>query len=1343
MPTIAEIRQKYPTYDDLSDEQLADALHGKYYSDMPKTEFRSKIGMSGEAEVKEAKEPEGSGVALNATAGVNEGIYNTLGAPVDFSRWLLNKGIEGGNYLFDGEMPTIPTDSFGGSESISSMFGAVGVPEPKDVVAATPGERIARGAGQGVGYTVGPGALVGGASRAGALTGKALDLANKTLGTGSTVGELAGNTLVGATSGAGAEAAMEAAPEEYDALAGVGGGLAGGVGGAVVSAIPAMVRGGARVVSDAVAPLHQSGRERLAAQQIADEATNVGAVKASLADQADELVPGSQPTTFQLTGDMGLGGMERGAAAKRPDLFNERRADQNVARRTAMEGVQAEGAPETVAKAARQFVKTVQDQAQAAYDDVATRATSTADDTIAKANTNADAVAAQARADLDNAVSLAQANADTMTEAARSEAERNIAQLRQQADQAAELARQTADSLGAGSTPTGAGETMRSSLEEARAAAKATERALWGAVDPDGTLALPAQNTRQRAASVISELPQSAKPPTGEEAAIFDAARTYGDVIPFNELTALQSRIKAELRAERLANGESPAYRRLSQLNAATEADIEAAVAGKMDMEAQAVARGEMAENQTLASMLQGKVDDWRSARAARTGSQDDGAGFVPASGGRADTVSSDGGAGRQAFRGPRLAEGNSGVSGTSLDPNFDAGAADRLKAARSATRERVETFDNKTLGAVRKRPSSSGPYDMAAESVPNRIFYPRPESATAIEKYRKAVGKDVADQQIEAYAIDRLRKAGLRDDGTLDAKTLATFRRGHADALRTMPELDAKLANVETASRAMAETGDALTSGAKAITKDAEGLASRASASVSRMSKDAEAEAAARIKAAQAEANTLSKEASSTAGKAISEAAKRQKETVDEVQRSRLGQLMNLDDPQDVTRNIGGIFSRQDAMKEMRKLRNAVGDDAEAKQGLRKAIVDHVTGKFVGNTEAGTSGESLIKSDQFQTFMKNHSRTLEAAGFTKDEIKTMEAIAADLRRANRSITAVKNPGGSNTAQDALQVQKGDRASTVLARVLMAGGAGAGYLQSGGVGALAGALGAKVVSGMRAAGLESVDDIVADALLNPERARILLSKMPVRPDQGALDTLAKSYRKSAQATAAVTATEEDVSAETPTASLGKTSRGLDADGSRNRPVNVEKYRDLKAGADRVNTEPSDAQKKAGNYSKLHARVSGFDVAIENPAGSTRKGKARNGREWEVKMPAHYGYIKGSKGADGDPIDVFVGKKLDSDRIYIIDQINPASGQFDEHKVIMGASSPTEARELYEKSFSDGRGAKRLGAMQPMDRERFRKWLGKSDHSKPVRFRGQKFGPVDKEPLEITVTPKRS
>lgn len=43
--TLKDIRQKYPDYDDMSDEQLADAIHQKHYSDLPKEKVYEKLGL--------------------------------------------------------------------------------------------------------------------------------------------------------------------------------------------------------------------------------------------------------------------------------------------------------------------------------------------------------------------------------------------------------------------------------------------------------------------------------------------------------------------------------------------------------------------------------------------------------------------------------------------------------------------------------------------------------------------------------------------------------------------------------------------------------------------------------------------------------------------------------------------------------------------------------------------------------------------------------------------------------------------------------------------------------------------------------------------------------------------------------------------------------------------------------------------------------------------------------------------------------------------------------------------------------------------------------------------------
>ena len=49
--TIQEVRQKYPQYSDLSDKQLVDALHSKYYSDIPKNDFYNQVGLTAKDDV--------------------------------------------------------------------------------------------------------------------------------------------------------------------------------------------------------------------------------------------------------------------------------------------------------------------------------------------------------------------------------------------------------------------------------------------------------------------------------------------------------------------------------------------------------------------------------------------------------------------------------------------------------------------------------------------------------------------------------------------------------------------------------------------------------------------------------------------------------------------------------------------------------------------------------------------------------------------------------------------------------------------------------------------------------------------------------------------------------------------------------------------------------------------------------------------------------------------------------------------------------------------------------------------------------------------------------------------
>lgn len=152
----------------------------------------------------------------------------------------------------------------------------------------------------------------------------------------------------------------------------------------------------------------------------------------------------------------------------------------------------------------------------------------------------------------------------------------------------------------------------------------------------------------------------------------------------------------------------------------------------------------------------------------------------------------------------------------------------------------------------------------------------------------------------------------------------------------------------------------------------------------------------------------------------------------------------------------------------------------------------------------------------------------------------------------------------------------------------------------------------------------------------------------------------------------------------------------------------------------VNTKPTEGQKKAGNYKKGHVNVQGLDITLENPKGTDRTGKAPDGKDWSVTMPADYGYVKRTTGADGDQVDVFVGDDREAPQVYVIDQIDPDTGKFDEHKAVMGVRSEDEAAKLYHDSFSDGRGVDRIGHITTMPVAEFKDWARNGDTSKPLR-----------------------
>ncbi|QFR34698.1 hypothetical protein [Ancylobacter sp. TS-1] len=917
---------------------------------------------------------EGGGIGMNAAAGLNEALYGTIGAVVDLPIGAVNLATRGVNALTGADIPQIEASSARSLGRVAERY--LGVPDPANVDAVSAGEKVARGFGQGAGYMVAPELAVRGAAQA---AGRAVNPYLEALvGSSRSPGDFVANTVIGGASGAGASAAGQAAPEPLRPIAEMTGGLIGGGLAAAGASAPSLARAGAGAGREYLAPLSEAGRERLAATALRDAATDPMAARETLATPS-ELVPGSRPTTFQQTGDMGLGALERTLETSNPIPFQQRRADQNTARVGAMQSLQTTGSPEAVVNVLRQ-----------------------------------------------NLAEIERVTGEVL-------------------DTATATARERTAGLGGAGTPEGYGATIRQQLDSARGAAKTRERELWGLVDPDGTLALDVAAIRDEARSIVQRMPMSAKPVAGEESGILNVAAGYKSVMPFQEVTALRSRVSDALREELSTNGQSQVYRRLSQLRGAIENALEGAVAGKVAQEAEAVASGAMREEDGLASRLTGWRDAWQREQASRGATA---LGSGPDAGGRAGGVPGSRRGTRPLGGGFPDAEGNPGVPG--LTPNVDPGAYERLRAASAATKARAQTYDSGAVGDVLARSGSQGPFKTPTAVVPERFFRRGAMGAENMRALKEASNSPETMAAIRDYAISSLRKMAEGADGTLNPSKVAIWRTAHKDALRALPEIDGMLKGPVQAAEAVARL------------------------SVER------------------------------------------KQRLDAFRADAIGRLIDAA-PEDVSRKLGAVFSTQSPVQTMRRLAAETANNPEAREGLRKGLADWLTQRFLSNTEVAASGQTGMRSDQFQTFMRQNEAALRIV-FEEPEVKMLKALAADLQRANRSITATKLPGRSNTAQDIIAAAQRDNAPRSWASLIIAPAAnfGAGTAATGSMSAGLGmALGAEIVGRMRRAGLQQVDEILTDAILNPGRAAMLLQKAPPKPTERDISSFAARYRRAA------------------------------------------------------------------------------------------------------------------------------------------------------------------------------------------------------------------------------------
>lgn len=613
------------------------------------------------------------------------------------------------------------------------------------------------------------------------------------------------------------------------------------------------------------------------------------------------------------------------------------------------------------------------------------------------------------------------------------------------------------------------------------------------------------------------------------------------------------------------------------------------------------------------------------------------------------------------------------------------------MRAAREARTTQGETFERGAVGNVTKTKAFGEPA-VPDSGVAGEFLFRGSGSPEAIQQFMAAAGnRPEAVQALQSYAATAIRQYATDADGVINPARLQQWIQDHQPILQQFPELANR---VNTAMRA-------------------QGL--------------------------------------------VDNLAGRQARAITDVQRSALGYFLGDMNPDAA---VAKILNSQSSQADLDRLVGVIGNDPEAMGGLRRAVVDFLSGKSL-NAGTDITGNNLMSQAKFGANLDRYGPLLERI-FTPEHMQAMRQIQSDLD--TQQLSSAAKALGSNTVQNlsAVSLLSNVSKGTIpldnpLVQNLM-----------------------RPYSWLLKLPEQRIREILTDAMLDPALALRLVQG--VKPTTSASISLALRQRAAAlgigvadgvapsepkqipgpsgaaQIGTAVGAQPQghagggvvtrkaslseflkDGKAEVQHCADGGVVKGyakggvvtkpaiapsetasnftLSGTGKRHSPVKAESPHALTHAGKLVDQKASPSQKEAGNYSKGHATWNGLSITIETPKGSTRTAKDGS---WKVKnYPVHYGYIKRTKGADNDHVDVFIGDHLDSKRVWIIDQVDTRTGRYDEAKCMIGFPTPKAARDAYIASYSDGKGAERIGAMTLMSVDQFKNWVRTGKARKPV------------------------
>lgn len=101
----------------------------------------------------------------------------------------------------------------------------------------------------------------------------------------------------------------------------------------------------------------------------------------------------------------------------------------------------------------------------------------------------------------------------------------------------------------------------------------------------------------------------------------------------------------------------------------------------------------------------------------------------------------------------------------------------------------------------------------------------------------------------------------------------------------------------------------------------------------------------------------------------------------------------------------------------------------------------------------------------------------------------------------------------------------------------------------------------------------------------------------------------------------------------------------------------------------------------------HIEFQGLDIDVETPAGGRRSGTDKSGEPWSVRIPWHYGEIRGTRAVDGDAVDAFVGPNRYATHAWIVQAKLPGSKAFDEPKLLLGFDTRADALACFRGAYT--------------------------------------------------------